>query len=83
MVKTLNNNTELTNVLNRHAHDISYSVLSVMNTENAYNLHDMQINIDVVIPIGRKSKDFTIYVCDNIDRREETLSGNYEFSTPL
>ena len=37
----------------------------------------MQLDTDVVIPVGSKRQKFTINAADNIDRREETLSGNY------
>ena len=44
-------------------------------TENAYQLIGQQLCIGCVIPKERVPDSFTIFVADNIDRQEETLSG--------
>ena len=46
-----------------------------MHTENAYHIQDQQLE-DVILPLHSQRETFTIYVADNIDRTEETLSGN-------
>ena len=52
---------------------MSYSILTEMHTENAYNIQDHQQE-DVILPLDSRKEAFTIYVADNIDRKEETLS---------
>ena len=79
-IKQLTNNTEIINTIHRLGHGISYSTLSEMHTENAYSIQDQQLE-DVILPLHSQRETFTIYVADNIDRKEETLSGRnlYEF----
>ena len=78
VIKQLTNNTEIINTINRLGHGVSYSILSEMHTENAYNIQDQQLE-DVILPLHSQKESFTIYVADNIDRTEETLSGNNIF----
>ena len=72
IIKQLTNNTEIINIVHRLGHSISYSVLNEMHTENAYIVHDQQENDDVILPLTSQKETFTIYVADNIDRKEET-----------
>ena len=44
-------------------------------TENAYKIYERQLNNDCITPKKCKKNTFTIFVADNIDRNEETLSG--------
>ena len=44
-----------------------------MHTENAYSIQKQ--HSDEVIPINTAKEAFTIYVPDNIDWNEETLTG--------
>ena len=74
IIKQLTNNTELINTIYRLGHAVSYSILTEMHTENAYNIQDHQQE-DVILPLDSRKEAFTIYVADNIDRKEETLSG--------
>ena len=74
-IKTLTNNIELINIINRLGHGIIYSILSELQTEYAYKVQDQQIDENVIIPLDSRKEEFTIYVANNIDRREETLSG--------
>ena len=74
IIKQLMNNTELINTIHRLGHGVSYSILTEMHTENAYNIQDHQQE-DVILPLDSRKEAFTIYVADNIDRKEETLSG--------
>ena len=55
-------------------HDVSYSILSEMHTENAYSIQK-QHSDEVILPINTAKEAFTIYVPDNIDWNEETLTG--------
>lgn len=75
IIKQLTNNTEIINILHRLGHSVSYSILNEMHTENAYIIHDKQENDDIILPLTSEKETFTIYVADNIDRNEETLSG--------
>ena len=75
IIKQLTNNSEMINIVHRLGHSVSYSILNEMHTENAYIVHDQQENDDVILPLTSQKETFTIYVADNIDRKEETLSG--------
>ena len=79
MIKSLPNNTELINVLNRLDHSISYSTLMESQTENAFQILDYQLRSGCIIPEECQADSFTIFVADNIDRNEETLSGKSLF----
>ena len=46
MVKTLTNNTELINILNKLGHGVSYSVLMELQIENAYKIYEKQLTND-------------------------------------
>ena len=74
-MKQLTNNTEIINIVPRLGHNVSYSILNEMQTENAYIVHDQQESDDVILPLTSQKETFTIYVADNIERKEETLSG--------
>ena len=45
-----------------------------MHTENAYDITNQQLG-DVILPLDSQKERFTIYVADNIDWKEEILSG--------
>ncbi len=83
VVKSLTNNAEIITILNRLGHGVSYSTLSEMLTENAYKIADQQAFADVILPDTLAKVLFAIYVADNIDRNEETLSGNFAHSSIL
>ena len=53
---------------------MSYSVISEMHTENAFRIQEQQLD-EIVIPEDTVKEKFTVYVADNIDRNEETLTG--------
>ena len=80
IVKTLTNNTELIHILNCFGHGISYTLLMEVQTENAYQLIEQQLCTGCVIPKESFPDSFTIFVADNIDRQEETLSGMRVFT---
>ena len=44
-------------------------------TGNVYKTYEQQLNNDCIIPKKCKKGTLTIFVADNIDRNEETLSG--------
>ena len=76
IVKALTNNTDLISVLNKLGHGMSYSLLMEAETENAYKIYEQQLNNDCIIPKKCKKGTLTMFVADNNDRKEETLSGN-------
>ena len=55
-------------------HGASYSILTERDTENTYFIQKQQSG-KVIMPINTPKEEFTIYVTDNIDRDEETLTG--------
>ena len=81
VVKQLTDNTEIINTLNKLGHGVSYSILSEMHTENAYIIQYQQ-QADVILPLNCLKESFTVYVADNIDRKEETLSGTRSGADP-
>ena len=74
VIKALTNNTEIINIINRLGHGVSYSILSEMHTENAFSIQKQQLE-EIFIPEDTVKKKFTVYVANNIDRNEETLTG--------
>lgn len=74
-VKSLTNNVELIQMLNRCGHGIAYSQLEEMNT--ALCLHKMASTTENEIPLPENIQPYinTTLAWDNIDRLEETLSG--------
>ena len=78
IVKNLTKNTELINILNRLGHGICYTLLMEIQTKEAYRLSEQQLNEGMIIPEDCLTEQFTIFVADNIDRQEKTLSGMHE-----
>ena len=74
MSSRLTNNTEIINIINRLGHGVSYSIISEMHTENAFRIQEQQLD-EIVIHEDTVKEKFTVYVADNIDRNEETLTG--------
>ena len=72
-VKTLTNDVELIQMLNRCGHEIAYSQLKEMNT--ALCLKKMASTSEIPFPDNIKPHVSTTLAWDNIDRLEETLSG--------
>jgi hypothetical protein len=74
-VKSLTNNVELIQMLNRCGHGIAYSQIEEMNT--ALCLQKMALTPDNAIPLPENIQPYinTTLAWDNIDRLEETLSG--------
>ena len=75
IIEQLKNNTEIINIVHRLDHSFSYSILNEMHIENSYIVYEQQEIADVILPLTTQKETFTIYVADNIDRKEETLSG--------
>ena len=76
LIKSLTNNTELITTISRLGHGVSYTKLSEITTEVAYS----RINKNdgtVFLPQQCTKGTFTILVEDNIDRNEETLTGEH------
>ena len=73
-VKTLTNNVELVSILNRYDHGISHSQLEEINT--ALCMQKMATTTsEISLPANIQPHVSTTLVWDNIDRLEETLSG--------
>ena len=74
-VKTLTNNVELIQMLNRCGHGIAYSQIEEMNT--ALCLQKMALTPYNEVPLPENIQTYvnTTLAWDNIDRLEETLSG--------
>lgn len=74
-VKTLTGNTELIRMLNRLGHGISYSQLEENDTALCLQKLAATQNQTVVLPTPLQPYIFTNLAWDNIDRLEETLTG--------
>jgi len=74
-VKTLTNNVELIQILNRCGHGVAYSQIEELNT--ALCLQKMAMNPENAVPLPDNIKPYrsTSLAWDNIDRLEETLLG--------
>ena len=72
-VKTLINNVELIQMLNRCGHGIAYSQLEEINT--ALCLQKMASTSEIPLPDNIQPHVITTLAWDNNDRLEETLSG--------
>ncbi len=73
-VKSLTGNMELIQILNRLGHGLSYS--QVEETDKALCLQKQAASEDAIpLPQNIKSGLFTMLARDNIDRLEETISG--------
>ena len=59
----------------------SHSISSEMHTGNAYIIQDHQ-QADVILPVNGLKESFTVYIADNIDRKDETLSGTRSGAEP-
>ena len=81
IVKSLTNNTEIITLLNKLGHGLAYTQLMDIQTENAYSIMDQQKENGSSL-INALKELFSIYVADNIDRNEETLSGKYSWLFP-
>ena len=46
------------------------------HTENAYKILEQQLENTFILSLDCQKEEYTIYIADNIDRKEETLSGN-------
>ena len=74
-VKTLTENVELMQMLNRLGHGVFYSQLE--NNDTAFCLQKMAVNLNqkLVLPGTIQPNVFPNLAWDNIDRLEETLTG--------
>ena len=71
-VKTLTNNDELIQMLNRSGHGLAYSQLEEINT--ALCFPKMASTSEIPLPDNIQPHVSTTLALDNIDRLEETLS---------
>ena len=74
-VKTLTGNVELLQILNRFGHGISYHQLEENDTALCIEKIASNLNQSPIIPKAIQANLFTNLAWDNIDRLEETLTG--------
>jgi len=74
-VKTLTNNVELVSILNRYGHGLSHSQLEEINTALCMQKMATTATSEVPLPNNIQPHVSTTLAWDNIDRLEETLSG--------
>ena len=74
-VKTLTNNVELVQILNRCGHGVAYSQIEELNTAFWLQKRAMTPENAVPFPDNIKPHISTWFAWDIIDRLEETLSG--------
>ena len=79
LIKSLTNNTEIINVINKLGHGVSYTFLMEAHTENAYNTMEQQLENTFILLLDCQKEEYTIYIADNINGKEETLLGNETF----
>ena len=51
LIKSLTNNTEIINVINKLGHGVSYAVLMETHTENAYRILERQLQNSFILPL--------------------------------
>ena len=73
-VKSLTGNTNLIRILNRFGHGVSYSQVEEIDTALCLQKQDLS-NDNVPLPVNVYPGVFTTLAWDNIDRLEETTSG--------
>lgn len=74
-VKSLTGNVELIKILNRFGHGISYSQMEELDTELCLKKLDEEEEKGVALPTNIVPGMPTVLAYDNIDRNEETLTG--------
>ena len=74
-MKSLTNNTEIINLTNKFGHGISYTLLEEIETEIAFQRMEVDCFDGMILPEGCKEEILSLYVGDNIENEEETLSG--------
>ena len=74
-VKTLTGNTEIIKALDKFGHGISYRQMEENYTALCLQKLAQSLNERVVLPFSIKANVFTNLAWDNVDRLEETLSG--------
>ena len=82
-IKDLTNNYELITTTNKLGHGVSYSTLQEIMTEVAYSKAENVNENEEILPENCSPGIFSILVEDNIDKLEETTSGNTLVHCPL
>ena len=75
-IKDLTNNYELITTTNKLGHGVSYSTMQEIMTEVAYSKAENVNENEEILPENCSPGIFSILVEDNIDKLEETTSGN-------
>lgn len=73
-VKNLTNNTELITILNKFGHEISYSLLMEIHTEEAFRICEEHLNTGLILPESWKRQEFSVYVNNIII---QMIAGNF------
>ena len=73
-IKFLTNNTERIKITNWLGHSVSYGLLEELQTEKACHAIGLQEN-GLTLPERCLENTFSMFVADNIDLEEKTLSG--------
>lgn len=60
-------------MINKLGHGVSYTALMETHTKNAYKILEQQLENTFILPLDYKKEEYTIYITDNIDYKEETL----------
>ena len=60
VIKTLTNNTEIINIINRLGHGVLYSILSEIYTQNTFRIQEQQLH-KIVIPEDTVKEKFIVY----------------------
>ena len=60
VIKTLTNNTEIINIINRLGHGVLYSILSEIYTKNTFRIQEQQLH-KIVIPEDTVKEKFIVY----------------------
>ena len=74
-MKTLTGNVEVIQLLNRFGHGVSYSQLEENDTALCLEKMADNLNQAAILPTTVQPNVFTNLAWDNIDRLEETLTG--------
>ena len=79
-IKSLTNSTKLITINNRLGHGVSVSILEKLAIENTFRALEKQLDNNILFN-GVSKEVFTMSVHDNIDRKEEALSGKFKLSS--
>ena len=59
LIKSLTNNTEIINVINKLSHGVSFTVLMETHTENAYKILEQQLENTFILLLDCQEEEYT------------------------